>query len=104
MLFTWFKQIAHRDFDSKFIYAPVCGHEMIRTLITKVAAQDLIFEGAHISNAYLYGKRHMSRYMEQPTNSTGLPLYPEYICKLEKYIYRTSKERQYADLPFTCNF
>lgn len=48
------KQRSYLDFDPYELYAPVVRPENIQSLISKVAAQNLIFEGVGMSNAYLY--------------------------------------------------
>lgn len=36
------------------IYAPVASHESIRLILAIAEAEDLIFEGEEVDNAYLY--------------------------------------------------
>lgn len=81
------KQVVYQDFDPHNLYAPVVRHETIRMFLAKVAAQDLILEGADVSNAYLYGDIDAPIIMDQPTNSSGKPHRPGYVCQLNKSIY-----------------
>ena len=83
------QQIAYRDFDPDNLYAPVVRHETIRVFIVKSSAQGLIVEGADVDNAYLYGDIEDGTIiiMEQPTNSSGIPARPGFVCRLRKSIY-----------------
>lgn len=81
------KQVAYRDFDPENLYAPVARHESIRMLLALVAAQNLVLEGADVSNAYLYGDIDTPIIMHQPTDSTGRQKHPGMVCKLQKSLY-----------------
>ena len=81
------RQVEFLDYDPDFVYAPVAAHESIRILICFAASQNLILEGADISNAYLYGNLDVPIIMEQPTDSSQIEARPGYVCKLVKSIY-----------------
>ncbi len=53
-------------------------------LLAIAAAQNLMLEGADISNAYLYGDLGIPILMEQPTDSTKRHTMPGHVCKLNK--------------------
>nr|QCC62381.1 reverse transcriptase [Digenea simplex] len=55
--------------------------------IAKAAAQQLIIEGADVSNAYLYGDIEIPILMEKPTNSSMIEAKPGYMCQLKKSLY-----------------
>lgn len=76
------RQTPFMDFDPEITYAPVATHETLRVLIAFAAAQNLEIEGADISNAYLYGKMDKPIFMEQPTDSSQVPLKPCQVAKL----------------------
>lgn len=48
-------KMPYRDLDPNSLYDPVARHETIGILLAGVAPQDLFFECADISNAYLCG-------------------------------------------------
>lgn len=75
------------DFNPTSIYAPVASHEAIRILFSVAASEDLYIEGGDVGNAYLYGDIDVPVYMEQPTDSTGLPLHPGLVVQLLKSMY-----------------
>lgn len=54
------------EFDPTELYAPVASHESVRIVLSIGAADMLLVEGADICCAYIYGKRNMPVYMEQP--------------------------------------
>jgi len=85
------RQLAHFDYDPSKTYAPVASHDAIRMLIAIAAGDNLIIEGADVSNAYLYGDMDIPIIMEQPTNSTQKPAMPGHVCKLIKSIYGTKQ-------------
>lgn len=62
------KKEPYRDFDPDYLYEPVTRHETIKMSLAKVSPQDLLTEGAEISNAYLYGDLDQPLIMHQPTN------------------------------------
>lgn len=68
-------------------YAPVARQETIRMFLTFAAEQDLMIEGADVSNAYLYGALDTPIVMEQPKYSSQIPERPGYACALLKAIY-----------------
>jgi len=71
--------------------SPVASHDAIRMLIAIAAGDNLVLEGADVSNAYLYGDIDIPIIMEQPTNSTQVPAAPGHVCKLMKSIYGTKQ-------------
>lgn len=81
------RQKAWVDFDPESVYAPVALHESHRMLIAFSATNDLVLEGADISNAYLVGNLDVPIIMEQPTGSSRQQTHPGKVCRLIKSIY-----------------
>lgn len=54
-------------------------------------SKDLIIEVVDVSNAYLYGDIDFPVYMEQATDSPGVPLHPGFVVELLKSIYGLKK-------------
>lgn len=81
------KQRPYFDFHSYEVCAPVARLDAIRCIIAKVAAPHLIFEGADVSNAYLYGDLEVTVFLEKPTDYSGLKRGPGKVCKAHKSIY-----------------
>lgn len=65
----------------------VVRHETIRVIFAKVTIQNLVFEGADVSNAYLSGDLDTSLVMKQPTDSPGIPEKLGLVFVLQKSIY-----------------
>jgi len=81
------RQKAFVDFDPESTYAPVASHESLRMLMHYAASENLLPEGADISNAYLYGNVDVPILMEQPTNSSQVPARPGCLSPIVKSIY-----------------
>ncbi len=88
------RQLAYADYDPLNVYAPVASHDSIRLLLSMAANQDLLLEGADVSNAYLYGDLDVPIFIEQPTNSTQREQMPDHVCHPNKSLYRTKQARE----------
>lgn len=77
------KQREGVDYDD--VYAPVSRHTSFRTLLAKVAAEDLELHCLDISNAFLNGVLDDPVYMKQPELFSNGD--PNVCCKLVKSLY-----------------
>lgn len=80
-------QQAELDNDPYGTYAPVASHEEISILFAVAAAQGLIIEGGDVASAYLYGDIYCVFFMEQPTDSSGIPEKRGFVSKRNKSNY-----------------
>lgn len=85
------RKLIYVDYDPSSTYEPVASHDAIRMLITIAAEDNLILDGADVSNACLYGDIDIPIIMEQPTNSRQVPAAPGHVCKLLKSMYGTKQ-------------
>ena len=77
-----YKQQAGVDFEE--IYAPVFKHTTLRTLLAKVAAEDLELRQLDIKTAFLNGKISEEIYMAQPE---GYEQGDDKVCRLLRSLY-----------------
>lgn len=69
------------------LYAPVVLHETIWILLSKVDAQNLIFEGSDISNAYLCVDLESPVVLHLPTYSSFISSKPNHVALVVKSLY-----------------
>lgn len=88
------RQLAYVDYDPINVYASVASHESIRMLFSLAANEELLMEGADISNAYLFGELDVPIIMNQRTDSTRRHAKPGYLCQLQKSFYGPKQARE----------
>lgn len=81
------KQETFIDFNPDEICAPVASHEAIRLILAYAASENLLLEGADISNAYLYGNLDVPIYMTQHTNASSIQSQKDFVCLLKTSMY-----------------
>jgi hypothetical protein len=70
--------------DFNEVFAPVCKHATLRTLLAKAAAEDLHIAHLDIKTAFLNGDLEETIYMKQPE---GYVSDPSLVCHLRKSLY-----------------
>ena len=73
------------DIDYADVFAPVGRFASMRTLLAKVAAEDMELHAVDISNAFLNGNLDIPVYMAQPEGFDNGN--PNEVCKLKKTLY-----------------
>lgn len=78
------KGFAQREgIDYNEVFAPVSKYTTLRTLLAKIAAEDMEIKQADVKTAFLYGKLDEEIYMEQPPGFTD----GNKVCKLQRSLY-----------------
>lgn len=74
-------------FTSKNVYSPVATHETLPLFFSLVAANNLIFEGADVNNAYPYSRLDVPIFMKQPTDFSQRLMNPDSVWMFFMSLY-----------------